>query len=185
MTLTEGTTGERKQTWTDQAGNCRLAGVKPGIYKLQVSLVGFQTEMRESVTVRAGETSRVSFAMRMATSAKASQEARTEKPQAPPNPKTLPESTGNGTQNLSSESTTAAGEASEETTARGAGTVRFSEGAETTGAPQVDSSGGDSESAPADSSASAENSFLLSGGVGQAPTPGEPGGRTQEPKELR
>src|SRR5579863_3235791 len=184
VTLTENTTGERKQTWTDQAGHCTLAGAKPGIYKLEVSLVGFQTEVRESVIVRASETSRVSLAMRMATSAKASQETRTEKTQAPSNPETLPESTRSGTGNLPSESTTAAGEAGEEAAASGAGPVRFSEGAATTGS-QEDNSGGDSESTPADSSASAENSFLLSGGVGHAPTPGEPGDRTREPKERR
>ncbi|HEV2496022.1 MAG TPA: TonB-dependent receptor [Terriglobia bacterium] len=182
VTLTESTTGERKQTWTDQAGNCTLTGVKPGVYKVEASLVGFQTEVRESVTVTAGETNRVSLVLRMATPTEASQKARTEKTQAPPKPEASAEPGQTDTHNLPSESAMAAGEVGEESAASG-GSVRFSEGAGNTGASQEDNSGGDSESA--DSSASAENSFLLAGGVGQAPTPGEPGRRTQEPKELR
>ena len=50
-----GTTGERKQTWTDEAGNYTLAALKPGVYKLEVSLVGFRGEVRDSVSVTAGE----------------------------------------------------------------------------------------------------------------------------------
>src|SRR3974390_2520596 len=35
VTLTETTTGERKQTWTDETGNFTFAGVQPGVYKLE------------------------------------------------------------------------------------------------------------------------------------------------------
>jgi carboxypeptidase family protein len=179
VTLIESTTGERNQTWTDQAGNCTLAGIKPGVYKLEVSLVGFQSEVREPVSVSAGETIRVSLALRMATP------AGTEKTERPPNVEALPEPPRTSARNPSTENSTAAGEMGEEPGTGGAGSVRFSEGAQTTGAPQEDNSGGDSESAAADSSASAENSFLLSGGVGQVPTPGGQEGQTREPKELR
>jgi len=187
VTLTENTTGERKQTWTDQNGHCTLAAVKPGIYKLEVSLVGFQSEARESVTVRASEASRVSLAMRMATSAKASQETRTEKTQAPSNPETFPEPDRTDAHHPPTDTGMTPGETGEEAAGSSAGSVRFSEGAHTAGtSPAEDSSSsGDSEPAFADASASAENSFLLSGGVGQAPTPGGRGARTQEPREIQ
>ncbi|HKS97320.1 MAG TPA: carboxypeptidase-like regulatory domain-containing protein, partial [Terriglobia bacterium] len=183
VTLMESTTGERKQTWTNQAGNCTLTGIKPGVYRVEASLVGFQTEVRESVTVTAGETNRVSLVLRLATPVEASQEARAETTQAPPKPKASSEPGRTHTRDLPSDRATTAGEVGEESAASG-GSVRFSEGAEgTASAVQQGNSGGDGESA--DSNASAQNSFLLSGGVGQAPTPGEPGRRTQEPKALR
>jgi len=186
VTVTGTTTGERKQTWTDEAGNYTLAALKPGVYKLEVSLVGFRDEVRDSVSVTAGEAVRVSLALRMGTPAEAAPEARGERTAGfrPPNSEALPERVPNRVPNSAMESGTAevVGEAAG---ASGAGNVRFSEGAQTAGAPQDENSSGESESASEDSSASADNSFLLSGGVGQAPTPGGHEGGRREPRELR
>ena len=41
--ITELSTGERKATWTDEAGNYRFPDVAPGTYRLEVSLIGFRT----------------------------------------------------------------------------------------------------------------------------------------------
>ncbi len=48
---TEVQTGEHKATWSDEAGNYVLAGLRTGTYRLGVSLLGFRKEVRESVTV--------------------------------------------------------------------------------------------------------------------------------------
>ena len=64
--LIETQTGERKQTWSDESGNYTLTGVNPGTYKLQVSLVGFRTDVRHPVPVVAGKALQVSVALVMA-----------------------------------------------------------------------------------------------------------------------
>jgi len=61
--------------------------------------------------------------------------------------------------------------------AQGAANLRFSEDALAGGATQANNSSGEGEPAPADTGAAAANSFLLSGSVTQAPTPGENQGR--------
>jgi len=44
--IIELSTGERKVTWTDEAGNYRFPDVVPGTYRLEVSLVGFRKDTR-------------------------------------------------------------------------------------------------------------------------------------------
>jgi hypothetical protein len=61
--------------------------------------------------------------------------------------------------------------------AQGAANLRFSEDAVAGGATQANNSSGEGEPAPTDTGAAAANSFLLSGSVSQAPTPGENQGR--------
>ena len=61
--LIEEQTGERKETWTDEAGNYTLSGVKPGTYKLAVSLVGFRTDVRQPVPVAAGNPLKANLAL--------------------------------------------------------------------------------------------------------------------------
>jgi hypothetical protein len=93
VTVTETASGERKETWSDEAGSYRLAGLKPGIYNLEVSLVGFQSEVRESLSVTAGETTQVNLALRIATRTKRGSEAPREKSSGSrlPNLEALPE----------------------------------------------------------------------------------------------
>src|SRR5437870_3500864 len=64
--LLEAQTGERKQTWSDESGNYTLTGVNPGTYELQVSLVGFRTDIRQPVPVVAGKALQVNVALVMA-----------------------------------------------------------------------------------------------------------------------
>src|SRR5207253_10327058 len=80
--LIEAQTGERKQTWTDESGNYTLAGVNPGTYKLQISLVGFRTDIRQPVPVVAGKALNVNVALVMALpeDAAAGQEQRSGRP---------------------------------------------------------------------------------------------------------
>src|SRR6516225_2063548 len=189
VTVTGTTTGERKQTWTDEAGNYTLGALRRGAYKLEVYLVGFRGEVRDSVSVTAGEAVRVSLVLRMGSPAEVAPEARGERTAGfrPPNSEALPERVRNRVPNSATESGTAAGAMGDETGASRAGNLRFSEGSQAAAgdAPQGDNSVGGSESMQGDSSANAANSFLLSGSVGQAPTPGDQEGRMREPKELR
>src|SRR5206468_9782997 len=86
--LIETQTGERKQTWSDESGNYTLTGVNPGTYKLQVSLVGFRTDVRQPVPVVAGKALQVKVALVMALpeDAAAGQEQRSGRPTLPPLP---------------------------------------------------------------------------------------------------
>src|SRR2546425_6397025 len=80
--LIEAQTGERKEPWSDESGNYTLAGVNPGTYKLQVSLVGFRTDIRQPVPVVAGKALQVNVALVMALpeDAAAGQEQRSGRP---------------------------------------------------------------------------------------------------------
>src|SRR2546425_2195470 len=80
--LIEAQTGERKETWSDESGSYTLAGVNQGTYKLQVSLVGFRTDIRQPVPVVAGKARNVNAALVMALpeDAVAGQEQRSGRP---------------------------------------------------------------------------------------------------------
>jgi carboxypeptidase family protein len=160
-------TGERKMTWSDDAGDYTLAGVAPGTYKLEVSLLGFRTEVRESVPITPGRNLNVNVALVLA--APESGGATVARP---------PEQNGAGGGNFAKppEELHAhlqnPGDAAEFPGAndeRTEGHVRFSsEEGGATEVPQVESGG--EEAGP---SASAQNSFLLAGGTGiSASTPG-------------
>ena len=176
VTIAETTTGERKQTWTDEAGNYTVAGLKPGVYKLEISLVGFQGEVRDSVSVTSGKPVQVNLALGIANVAQAGTEA----PRArtagshPPNAETPPGGFRNRGRNSGMGDGMAMGD---ETGNNGGANLRFSEDALAGGATQANNSSGEGEPPPTDTGAAAANSFLLSGSVSQAPTPGENQGR--------
>lgn len=164
--LVEQQTGEHKESWTDEAGNYTLSGLHPGVYKLVVSLIGFRTDVREPVPVEAAKPVKVNIALVMAVSeegATSVARSRSPNPGGSPALQPLPEGAGAGLGGLGIGAGTAAS-----AMGGGDGNVRFSEGAASGGAQQEDSSPGD-----ADSSASAANSFLLSGSIAQAPAPGD------------
>jgi len=54
-------------TWTDEAGNYAFNGVAPGNYKLEVSLVGFRSDVREPVPMTEGKTLNVNIALMIST----------------------------------------------------------------------------------------------------------------------
>jgi len=164
--IVELTTGERKVTWSDEAGSYRFSGVPVGTYRLEVSLIGFQTDVRQPVPVTAGQTIRVNIALLMAVPEQAASAPRarrrpmgSDQASGPPLAGQVGERPGAA---RSDSGLIAATETSEN------GSLRFSESG-VTGSPL-----GETPEASADLSASAANSFLLSGTV--APALGEMGG---------
>ena len=173
--LTETQTGARLLTWTDEAGDYTFSGVSPGTYKLQVSLVGFRTDVREPVPVAAGKSLKVNVALVVALPEEASMAVGRTPPSGLPNLQSLPPEARERLRQLAAAggASGSMGDASE-AGAGGAGSVRFSESGAPGGQAQgeaPDAAAGDS--GPSDSSSSAANSFLLSGSVGRAPTPGD------------
>src|SRR5438128_1507223 len=167
--LIEAQTGERKETWSDESGNYTLAGVNPGTYKLQVSLVGFRTDIRQPVPVVAGKALQVNVALVMALpeDAAAGQEQRSGRP----NLASLPPEVRERLRNIAAANAEGGSAGGDFAGAGGADTVRFSEDGAASGRAQAESS----EAAGAGSGAadsSAANSFLLSGSVGRTPSPG-------------
>jgi hypothetical protein len=166
VVLTNPQSGERKATWTDEAGNYLFNGLTPGNYKLEVSLVGFQTDVREPIPVTEGKTLNVNVSLLINTpeSANASGAA------ARPSGQRLPQSL----QNLPAQMQAAMGaQGMERMLTAGmngngnAGGVRFSEEQSAGGGAQAENP------TENDLSASASNSFLLTGGEGiSASTPG-------------
>jgi hypothetical protein len=161
--LTNPQTGERKETWTDEAGNYTFSGLNPGTYRLTVSLVGFRSDVREPVPVTAGTTLKVNVALVFPTpEGGASQPAQTiERPAT--NPAARPGARSNPQQGLS-DLQNSLGEGA----APGGVALRIAEGGgmENSVSPEP-------ASEETDTSASAANSFLLGGGMSEAPTPGE------------
>src|SRR5438094_1172064 len=177
--LIEAQTGERKQTWTDESGNYTLAGVNPGTYKLQVSLVGFRTDIRQPVPVVAGKALQVNVALVMALpeDAAAGQEQRSGRP----NLASLPPEVRERLRNIAAANAEGGGAGGDFAGANGADAVRFSENGAASGQAQAESSdAAGADSGAADSNSSAANSFLLSGSVGGTPSPGEQEGQWRE-----
>jgi len=173
--LTNLATGERKQTWTDDAGNYVFSGLPSGNYKLEVSLVGLQTDVREPVPVTEGKTLKVNVALVFnapsATSASARQPSGSASGRAQNPPENLQAAQMLSPAQRGNEPNQAA-----ETNGNGnEGSLRFSGEPPAGGAAQAENAAeGDT-----DASASAANSFLLSGGTGvSASTPsGDANGR--------
>jgi len=175
--ITESASGERKVTWTDEAGNFHLDNIAPGTYKLEVSLVGFRKDIREPVPVAAGKSLAVNIALVIDIGPlpdAAGAESATRRAGASAGGENLQafgDLVSASSRNLNGE-----GNPSESPNGSPDGSVRFLQGASAGGMPVSDSG-----MAEENASASGANSFLLSGGSGvTASTPGEDGQRMRE-----
>ena len=165
--LTNPQTGERKETWTDEDGNYTFTGLTPGNYRLDISLVGFRADSREPLPVTSGGTLKVNVALVVATPEGAAPQQAQAVARPTGNRAALPGGGRNRTpsladyQNSTGEGAGPGGEAA---------SLRISEGNGAEGPASA-------EAPPeeADNSTSANNSFLLGGGMGEAATPGEGG----------
>jgi len=176
VVLTNPQTGERKETWTDDAGNYAFNGLPPGNYKLEVSLVGFQNDVREPIPIGEGRTLKVNVALLINTPPLSNASGNH------PSGQRLPQ----GLQNLPGQVQGASGaQGVEQSLATGMngneGGVRFS-------GDQTAAGGGQTESpADTDTSTSASESVLLTGGEGisaSAPA-GDQQGRRQRFQQMR
>ncbi len=186
--LIETQTGQRKETWTDESGNYTLTRVSPGTYKLQVSLVGFRTDVREPVPVGAGKSLKVNVALVMVLPEESAASGE-QRPAGPASLESLPSEVRERLRNLAT--ARAAGGGAGDEAGGSAGNVRFSENGASSGQTQADASdtAGAADPNLSDSSSSNANSFLLSGSVNRAPTPGDQEGqwrdRTEEFRHTR
>jgi trimeric autotransporter adhesin len=158
-------TGTRKQTWTDESGNYVLRGVPPGSYKLEVSLVGFGTDVHEPLTVAAGKTLSADAALALETSAATATPTPT-RHHLPLGPNGLPDL--NKLPPEVRQRIQAAAQQGGFSGTGGEGELRFSEN----GAPG-EIPADEEQSAEGNPEASSSNSFLLSGSVGQASSFGQ------------
>jgi len=175
VVLTNPQTGERKETWTDDAGNYAFNGLPPGNYKLEVSLVGFRNDVREPIPISESKSLKVNVALTIDTPVLANASGNHPSGQRlPQNLQNLPGQTRGalGAQGL--DQSLMAGMNGTE------GGVRFS-------GEQAAGNGGQSEApAETDTSASASESVLLTGGEGiSASTPGGGQGRGQRFQQMR
>jgi carboxypeptidase family protein len=167
--VTELQSGERKVTWTDDRGDYLLTGLNPGTYKLEVSLVGFRTDTRQPVPITTDKVLKANVALVIAVPEE-SMQASAHTP-ARGDLQALPPALQARLQNFAMEAGSSQnGGAGGETTIRFAGAT--AEG--TTSTEESSAEGGEP-------SASAANSFLLSGGTGQtASTPSGDENRQRE-----
>ncbi|HEV2352073.1 MAG TPA: TonB-dependent receptor [Terriglobia bacterium] len=180
--LTNKQSGERKETWTDEDGNYAFTAMSPGTYKLTISLVGFQDDLRDPVPVSADKPLKVNIALVMASpggpNVGAAMRGSGGSPNSPSiSPQALERLRNLRTQSGMGQADAMAGEINSDV-GGDSSNVRFSQSAG--GQAQGDSmaggtSGGDDNSSAPDLGASASNSFLLSGGVGGQTGPGEGG----------
>ena len=177
VVLTNPQSGARKATWTDEAGNYVFNGLPPANYKLEVSLVGFQTDVREPIPVSEGKTLKVNVALIINTPESANASGTTNQPSGQRLPQSL--------QNLPAQIQAAIGAQGVESSPMNGmngngGGVRFSEEQSAGGATQGENP------VETDLSASATNSFLLTGGEGiSASTPGGDQSRRQRFEQMR
>lgn len=201
--LTDKKTGARKETWTDEEGNYIFAGLAPGDYKLDVSLVGFRSDARDPVPVSTAQPLKVNIALLMARPETRDLSARQRNSGGAGGSRNLqslpPEVRQRILSRMNQSAQGGAGQAvamGEDSggdisgdASGGDGRVRFSEGAATGGQSPDESSSGadlsaaDSNSSATDRGASAANSFLLSGGVSGAATPNGEGNDFQSRRE--
>lgn len=158
-------TGQRKMTWTDEAGNYTLANLPPGTYRLEVSLVGFRSDVREPVPVAAERPLKVNVALRMAVGeepgvASASGEGPRGANRAA-SEASIPQVSGERLSSAAMEAGETGGDQATEDN------LRFTESSSMTAV----AASGEAQPSVSDLQASAANSFLLSGSVGRAPTP--------------
>ena len=156
--LTNPLIGERKETWTDEAGNYSFTGLIPGNYRLDVSLVGFRSDSREPLPVAPGQALKVNVALVVATPEGEEQVQAAARPAGSRVAGPGGGNRGGGNQNPSGAGVGAG-------PGGGIPSLRIAEG---------NGAEGQAEAQPeeADNSTSANNSFLLGGGMGEAATPG-------------
>ncbi len=168
-------TGERKETWSDESGNYAFRNVPPGTYRLEVSLVGFGTDVREPVPVTTGQPLTVNVKLTLASSSQG--EASASK-SAQPGGYRIPRG-ANGQPDLSQLPPEArariearmaqqGGEMGGVESAGGEASLRFSESG-------LQDASGEEESTGGGEQASANNSFLLNGSTAEAPVFGANG----------
>jgi hypothetical protein len=158
-------TGERKETWTDESGNYTFSGLNPGDYRLEVSLVGFRPDSRDPVPVTPGKELTVNVALVFALPEDSAPQPAQATGRATPTPATLP---GQRRGDLANPGDLENSLGNGARAGAGVGAVRLAEGAGLENPVSAESS-----VEGVDTSASAANSFLLAGGVGDIPTPGE------------
>ncbi|MGH7248463.1 MAG: carboxypeptidase-like regulatory domain-containing protein, partial [Pseudomonadota bacterium] len=212
VVVTDSATGVRKETWTDEAGNYAVRGLEAGSYKVDVSLVGFQPSAQPPVAVASGQSLTVSLTLSLASLAPAAEEntttaeARPEHPRARagngsgrPDWNSLPPEARDRLRKLAAQRAAQgadAGGAGNSTgtpglpdPGEGAAAVRFSGSGDNPGGTAAQNSGADDASAGAETGgaqSSSANSFLLSGSIGQAPTPeGDRGNFRRRIQEFR
>ena len=175
VVLLDPQSGVTKQTWSDESGNFVLQRVAAGTYRLQVSLVGFQTDVREPVPVVEGQTLTVNVALRLANAGSASRtEGTGGRPSIPLGPDGLPDlsklppEVRQRLQVLAAQGGAASAFGGPTGVGSEGESLRFSEGGAMAGGIS-----GEDEAGLGSPQASAANSFLLSGSVGEAPTPGQ------------
>ncbi len=160
--ITNPQTGERKETWTDEAGNYSFTALATGDYRLDISLVGFRSDSRAPVPVTPDKTSKVNVALVVGAADGG------ETPQVAVHSKNNP-ATNSRNQNPSPNNRQNAQNENKNNGENGQSLrLAMGNGAEPQPPP-------DSQAEEADNSSSANNSFLLGGGMGEAATPG--GGR--------
>lgn len=195
VNLIEKQSGARKETWTDEDGNYAFTGVAPGNYRLTISLVGFQVDVRDPVPISSDKPLKVNIALVMANPGGPNAAAPAGVSGGLNNSRALSPEALERLRNIHAQGgavqkeTQAAAMNGEMGGAAGedSGNVRFSEGASTGGAAQGEPAAegapeGDSNSSSLDMGASAANSFLLAGGVSGQPGPNE-GGDFQSRRE--
>ena len=179
VVLTNPQSGERKATWTDEAGNYVFNGLTPGNYKLEVSLVGFHTDVREPIPVTEGKTLKVNVALMISTPESANASGATTRPSGARLPGNLQALPAQMQASMGAQGMEPALMAGMNGNGNGGG-VRFSEEQSAGGGPQAENP------VDADSSASASSSFLLTGGEGiSASTPGGDEDRRQRFQQMR
>jgi len=175
VVLTNPQTGERKATWTDEAGNYAFNGLPPGNYKLEVSLIGFQNDVREPIPISDGRSLKVNVALIINTPQSVSASGNRPPGQnSPQNLQNLPEQIQGSSAAQGADESLMAG-----TNGNGGG-VRFS-------GEQAAGGGGQAETpVESETSASASESVLLTGGEGiSASAPGGGQGRGQRFEQMR
>jgi len=169
--LTNSQTGERKQTWTDEAGNFAFRGLSQGDYRLDVSLLGFRPDVREPVPVTPGKELKVNVALVLpAPEGEPAQPAQAGGRAAAANAAGAPGQRRGGAASLGALGATLGYGAPGNGVG---GNLRMAEGNGGENPAETPAEGGEP-------SASAANSFLLSGGVSNVPTPGTDRERMRE-----
>ncbi len=167
IVITNPLTGERKETWSDDDGNYTFSGLIPGNYRLSTSLLGFRPDTREPIPVSPGATLKVNVALVVGgPGEEAAQTAQASRPAG--NGAARSGAGGNGNRSIA-EYQNGGGQGGN---GQFPSILRLSEG----NGSEEGATSPEAMPEEAENSASANNSFLLGGGMGEAAEPGM-GGR--------